>query len=204
METLGADPHPDLRDALNRPRPGFGVSWQPEDDTDATWAFRVLSAALSEVQRMEEQAEAEIDRITAWLARSRKRPEATAAHFESLLIGYRIRCEEARPNFPATYKLPTGELQRRRATAKVDITDEKLFVESARENDPDALKVTPSKSRLREKTAGYRAGVDEKDLKEIAHQSPTGAASAIVSPDGEIVPGVELFVGPDTRRAKPT
>lgn len=202
-EFPGDDPAARLHAVMLQPVRPFDAMWEPLDDTDATWALRIMAHAKAEQDRMKEAAEEEISKVRAWLKRSTSGPAATYAHFEALMIAYRMRCEQARDDYPATYKLPTGTLTRRQGSTSYVVTEPEVFVEWAIENDRDAVKVEPLVSTLKAKGSGYEPVEDLKSVKKIARKSPTGHATSIVSPDGEEVPGIEIQVGPDKLGAKP-
>lgn len=174
------------------------------DDDGAQWALRVMAHAQSEIQRLEAAAEREVERILIWKATASRRPQETVEKMEALLVDYRRRLELEQPDLPKTYKLPNGTIVRRAGSAKVDVYDPDRFVAWALVNDIGAVRVAPAVSGLRGKGSKYRTARPEADVKKTAAISPTGATEAFITPDGEIVPGVQLYVPPDTYGAKAT
>lgn len=164
-----------------------------DNDRKAAWAMRKLRAALAEAERIRLEAANELDAITRWRDDALRGPQHDVEFFRALLVGYRHELELANPDLPKTYPVPGGKLIRRKGRTRVEITDEAAFVAWALDNDRDALKVTPLKSRLTAKGSGY-----------IEVPPDTDGPSRLAAPTGEVVPAVELVAGDDTYDAVPT
>lgn len=177
------DLHDALADEFPTPDPEHRDGYRIGGDREATWALRKLAAAHAERDRIMAVAGEEIARITAWRNAAVRGPEADIDFFEAVLIDYRRRLEAENPNLPQTYKLPGGVITRRRSPVRAEVLDPEAFTAWALVHDPAAVKVTPLVSAL-----GSYQRTDEGD---------------VVSPDGEVVPGVHVVGGDDRYAAKP-
>ena len=155
--------------------------WQGiTDDALAAWALDKLAALHREQARIERNAQAYIDQIQADATADLSPIVDKIGWFEGELRSYYERLEDP----PATYKLPNGQIQRRKGRASTKVTDADAFIEWAAEHLPDAVKRSPLTMPLR-------------DL------ARTGDGQ-IVTADGEVVPGVEVVVGEPTVSIKPS
>lgn len=195
-------------------RPGPGVNtrsilgtvdglptYEVTNDDGAQWALRILKRAQVELDRVAGAVERERARLKGYETRATAGPKATIEKMTALLVDYRLKLEAEDPKLPKTYRLPSGDIVRRAGAAKVDVYHEAEFIEWAVANDLAAVNITPRVSTLRGNV--YRTAEPEKDVKKLASKSPTGATAPFVSPDGEVVPGVQLYVPPDSYGAKP-
>jgi hypothetical protein len=146
---LAAYDEPDIDDEQTR------EDYRVGGDREATWCFRKIAQAERECARIVELAAAERDRIDDWEAAAVGPHHKTIEFFTSKLIQYRRALEADDPKLPGTYKVPGGAITRRKGRDRVEITDETAFVVWALDTDPEAIKVTPLKSRLTAKEAPY-------------------------------------------------
>jgi hypothetical protein len=147
-------------------------NWQVNDDAGANWALRKIALAYEEVAR-----------VTQWKADTVRGPKDDISFFKAHLVDYRRRLEDVDPQLPKTYKLPAGDLTRRKGATRIKVTDEAAFVAWAEENDPSLLSRKPLVSRLK----------DQKDL--YLTPTPDGDESVertadVYATTGEWVPGV--------------
>jgi hypothetical protein len=178
----------DLTEALlgeyEEPRtPEEREAWRIEDDSAASWALRKLRVYEEEIDRLSMLAARERARVSNWELERTKSLYGHKAFFESKLIDYRRRLERKDPKLPQTYHVPGGAITRRKARARVEVTDAQVFLDWAKERDGDAVKLTPLVSALKDRKDRYR--VDEE----------TG--SVVDLETGEQVPGVEVHRDPD-------
>lgn len=178
-ESLLAGPDLDLPEVRER--------WAITDDVVARWAFRKLNAAQAEQARIRADAQAEIDRVTAWAEQAAAGPAHDAAFFTAKLVEYRRTLEAANPKLPGSYKVATGTIKRNPGQPSTKVVEKDRFVAWALTNAPAALKHEPLVSAM--------ADWPRKDLSEV---------TVIVDPSsGEVVPGVEVVEGDATYSAKP-
>lgn len=148
------------------------------DDSLASWAFRKLAAYQREVDRIRRNAQEQLDAIQAKARRDEKTAADKVAWFRSELVAYRHKLEAERPDLPGTYKLPFGDLTRRKGSLSVIVDDPAVALPWVRENAPEALGDSIKVSTFR----GWKRTDD----------------GQIVSPAGELVPGVVEKRGPDS------
>jgi len=164
--------------------------WQINDDAGANWALRKIAKAEAEIARINLIAQAELDRIQQWRADATKAPSDDVSFFRGHLIDYRRRLEENDPSLPKTYRLPAGDITRRRGPTRVEVADEKAFVAWAVQNDPSLLSLKPLVSRLKDQKDRYLSGVPDGD-------ESVERAVNVVARTGEIVPGVRYVFEPE-------
>jgi hypothetical protein len=148
------------------------------DDSLASWAFRKLAAYQREVDRIRRNAQEQLDAIQAKARRDEKTAADKVAWFRSELVAYRLKLEAERPDLPGTYKLPFGDLTRRKGSLSVVVADKELAVPWVRQNAPEALGDSIKVSTFK----GW----------------PRTDDGEIIAPTGEPVPGVVEKRGPDT------
>jgi hypothetical protein len=165
-------------------------NWQVTDDAGANWALRKIARAEAEIARVEAVAYEEVARITQWKADTVRGPKDDIGFFKAHLVDYRRRLEDADPQLPKTYKLPAGDLTRRKGATRIEVTDEAAFVAWAEANDPSLLSRKPLVSRLKDQKDRYTALPPDGD-------EGTERATWIVTTDGEGVPGVEQVFAPE-------
>lgn len=171
------------------------------DDGKANWAFRKLARVQASIADVRRQAADQRALIDEWERGELDRLEAEERSFEGALGDYWRR--ELEPEVDElmakgmsfddawakvkkkSRKLPTGTLSASKGRETIQVEDDEAFVAWARENALyDVLSVTyrPSKDAL--------AQYNRKD-------------GAIVTADGEKVPGVHVATGGVTYKAKP-
>ena len=159
---------------------GQPKNWQGiTDDALAVWALDKIAAATTERDRIRRNAQAYIDQIQQDALADEKPLTDRIAWFEGEVRRY----YEALPDPPATYKLPNGRIERRKGRPSTKVVDVDAFFEWAESAAPEAIKRSPLTSPLK--------GWDVTD------------DGQVVSPHGEIVPGVEVVVGEPTVSIKP-
>lgn len=160
---------------------GQPSGWQGvTDDALAAWALDKIAAHQAEIERIRRNAQAYIELIQSD-ALADEKPHADSVAW---LEGEVRRYYESLPDAPATYKLPNGKIERRKGRESTKVDDPDAFVSWADKHAPDAVKRTPLVSALK----GW----------------PQTDDGELVTPDGEVVPGVRVVVGEPTVTIKPT
>lgn len=188
---MSAQQVPDLADvllALPDGPPLNRETWQIDSDGAASWALRKMGAALAEVARCKQLADDEITRVKAWLDTATIGPQHDADFFESRLIDYRFRLEDANPDLPKTYRVPGGRIARRKLPDRVEVVDEQALIGWALTSGADVIRITASVSALK---------------KVAAPTDPDAEKCGLVTGDGEQVPGVVHVLGDDRYSATP-
>lgn len=170
--------------------------WEIHDDAEANWALRKIYQAEREIERVNANAQREVERILLSRDAAVQSAQQTVSFMKLHLIHYRRKLEEADPTLPKTYRLPAGVLSRRKGPSRYVVTDEKAFIEWAERNDPDAYRRTPLVSAL--DNPNYRCVGEQKESSDVEQRSP------IVTTSGELVPGVERVREPDRYSCKPS
>ena len=157
------------------------AGWQGvTDDALAAWAMDKIAAHQAEIERIQRNAQAYIEQVQADAIADERPHSDKVAWFEGELRRY----YESLPEPPATYKLPNGKIERRPGRTSTKVVDADVFVGWADEHARDAVKRTPLVSAMK--------GWQRTD------------AGEVVTPDGEVVPGVRVVVGEPTVSIKPT
>lgn len=178
LDTTAAAYRAELNARAERGQPS---GWQGiTDDALAVWALDKLAAHSAERDRLRSNVAAYIQTIEDDLRSDLKQHDDAIAWLEGEVRRY----YEALPDPPATYKLPNGRIERRKGRPSTKVVDVDAFVEWAESAAPEAIKRSPLTSPLK--------GWDVTD------------DGQVVSPHGEIVPGVEVVVGEPTVSIKPT
>lgn len=163
------------------------------DDDTAGWAFGKLLTVIEERDRVTAVAAARRAAITEWETATVKPLDDTIEFFEALLADYRRQLHEQNPKAPATYKLPEGDLVWAKGTVVTETTDAKAFGEFVTEYGAAELVTWTPK-------------VDARAVKGSTHFAPTepdpDGVIRLVTPAGEVVPGVQLRRKPDGVRVK--
>lgn len=139
-----------------------------ENDEQATWAMRKLTAARARLDEIAHIAEAEIQRIQAWAERESREPMRDVEYFEGVLTEYGIT---QRAEGRKTVSTPYGSIKSRMGQPKYTFLDKDQFIEWAKANHPDwvAVKEEPALSVIK------------------------AATSEPVDPDtGEVIPGLTV------------
>lgn len=119
-----------------------------ENDEQATWAMRKLTAARSRLDEIAHIAEAEIQRIQAWAEHESREPMRDAEYFEGILTEYGMT---QRAEGRKTVSTPYGSIKSRMGQPKYTFVDKEQFIEWAKANHPDwvAVKEDVALSALR-------------------------------------------------------
>lgn len=145
-----------------------------DSESKADWALRKIREAEARIAQVQQFAQKRIDEINAWVDKITANEQRSIEYFSGLLEVYHRKQFEANPRLK-TIKLPSGELQIRKAQPQYARDDEKL-VAWLKVRYPELVKVkeTPdwSEAKKRFQIAGRR----------------------LVDPDtGELVDGVEVY-----------
>lgn len=163
-------------------------SFRVTDDATAGWAFGKLLAATEERNRVNTVANERRAAISEWESATVKPLDDTIGFFESLLADYRRQLRDANPKAPATYKLPEGDLVWAKGSLATETVDAGLFAQFAEQHDcTDLVTYTPKVRAADLKATTHFARLPADDLGVIR----------FVTPDGEVVPGVQLRQKPD-------
>lgn len=154
--------------------------WEITDDGAAGWALRKIARANRELFRLQDAADHEVAAIRAWLDEASSPLARTVGFFESKLIDYRRRLEDESPELAATYKLPGGDLTRRAGRLRTTVVDPEAFTAWALVNEPSAVQLKPLTS----------------PLTKLARFVATADGVVVDEETGEVVPGVQVSMGP--------
>jgi hypothetical protein len=177
-----ADLHEQLEDqldAVDGPRlagPTADAPFSIDTLEMATWAVRKVARARRRFAEAQLLADAERDRIDAWLASE----EAHLEQATSFLEGHLARFHRARLDEDPkarTIATPAGKLVARKQPDRVEVVDEAEYFEWARRDHQDLLRVT--------------VAADKAALKKATTVGPDGQAML----GDEVVPGVEHVPG---------
>jgi hypothetical protein len=153
-------------------KPAFVI----DTDEKAAWAMRKYTAALDRVTQAEELADAEMRRIDTWLEERRRVYGRDTEFFGALLSNYAL--DQRATLDRKKIDLPDGVVQTRSVAEKFVVVDKEAFIEWAKENRPDLLKMTYSP-----------------DMKVIADRLLSEVTSVMDETSGEIVPGLSTEPG---------
>lgn len=115
-------------------------------DQDATWALRKLAALRKQTAANNAIAEAEANRIAAWLAAVNEPLKKQIQFVEGILNGYAVH--ERTANKRKTIVLPYGKLATRETADKWEVADADAFVAWAKDGHEELLKVTTKPESL--------------------------------------------------------
>jgi hypothetical protein len=190
---------PDENAELDAPeRTGFVIT----SDGEAASVMRRLARWQRETDRIAQIVADERAQIAAFEQANlgtKDDPRGAAREvwfYESVLVDYYRRLEDADPETPQTHKVPGGWMGRRKNPDSVEVTDPDAFVTWAIANDRGDLvgDIKPaSKSDLK------AALTPQADPAKAAH----GETMHFVDADGVVIPGVMYRVGADRYEAKP-
>lgn len=150
---------------------GDRESFRITDDSSADWAGRKLKAARDRIAANNALADDEIHRVEAWLVDVNSTLTADAHYFEWLLTQYALEVRAADPK-RKSIKLPTVTMSTREPRATVTITDEDELKAWAKAHRPELIRITET--------------TDKPALNKLRD------GDTVVTPDGEIIPGVEV------------
>lgn len=161
------DPATELADSEQRER------FRVDTDEKASWALRKLAHIRARKASNELIAEAERDRINAWLTAVNHPLDTDEQFFEGLLADYGRMQRDAEGR--KTVSLPYGEIKTRETKAKVIVTDADTVLAWAKTAHPEIVKVTE------------RVG-----LTELAKAVVNDNLTAVDPATGEVVPGTAI------------
>lgn len=142
---------PDLYDYDNPTDPAAD-QWNDEDarerfrvtdDAKAEWALRKLARVRARKATNEQLAEAERERVAAWLADANGSLEHEERFFAGLLEDYARRERDERKSI----SLPHGTVSTRKKAARIDVTDPDAVLSWAKATHPDAVEVIEKVSK---------------------------------------------------------
>ena len=150
------------------------AAYRIPDDSAAGWALRKLAAAEARIGQVTEHAQAEHERIESWHEQATKRPRDDAAYFRGLLADYARRQRlEGRKNIV----LPYGKVSTRTTGGAITADNADEFIEWAEQEGRDDLVTYSAKPALAAIKAAGLVATDE---------------GAVLTPQGEIVPGLKV------------
>ena len=114
-------------------------------DQDATWALRKLGAVRKQIAANNAIAEAEANRIAAWLAAVNEPLKKQVTFVENILNGYAVH-ERAKDR--KTIVLPYGKIATREIADKWEVADPDAFVAWAKDGHEELIKVTTKPESL--------------------------------------------------------
>lgn len=180
------------------------MPWQVDSIGAADWAARKIRRALREIDAIEDYRAQVIAQLDEAVAAERARQEPVIEFFESRLYDWLDReiasDESKRPRKSRT--LPCGLTVKRTAGREVvEVEDQDAFVAWASSTGHDFLlrppkapqpdKAALAKAAWQELTATTGAGVEV----EVSWQRDDDGR--LMTPDGEVVPGVRAVANPD-------
>lgn len=149
-------------------------------DQDATWALRKLQALRKQLAANNAIAEAEANRIAAWLAAVNEPLRTQVAFVENILNGYALY--ERRSNDRKTIVLPYGKLATRPVQDKWEVADADAFTKWALESHHTEL---------------IKTTIKPESLTVIKSALNVTEDGTVLSPEGEPVPGVTFTKSDD-------
>jgi len=146
------------------------------DDAQAAWAMRKLLGYQKKIEENKTIAEAELQRIDAWLDHVNSKFDSDIGYFEAILVQY-ARNERVVSD-RKTIETPYGKVKSRQTQPKYTI-DETEFLPWAKVHRPEWVQTfeKPVLAEIKKQT-------------EIEHTTTLGPIA--MTPDGEIVPGVRV------------
>jgi uncharacterized coiled-coil protein SlyX len=161
----------------NQEKPKFRI----ETKEQAIWAMRKIAAIERGRQESRAAAQAEIERIQAWLAEEEKRADQAREYLDYLLEDYHRRQLEENPR-AKTIKLPHGELQLRAQQPEFH-RDETVVMAWAMKNRPEFV-VQPPPPAPKLDWANLKKKIQVVDGKVIDSET------------GEVIPGITVVERP--------
>ena len=173
--------------------------WQIEDEGAADWAARKVQQARRAIAEKKVQRDLIVEQADAWLAAETEQLDRRARFFEGCLIDWLRRELEADPKGKKSRDLPCGvKVARRSGQATVDVFDEAAFIAWAKDTHHHMLlRVKESVDKKAVKDAAYDVLMVDDDQGIDWSRDESGA---LVTPDGEKVPGLAATTTPDSYR----
>jgi len=151
------------------------------DDSHAEWAMKKRRQEVAEINRLEALKVAEIQHANEWADEHQGPRRAAVERLDAALIDYYRRLEDADPDLPKTYNLPSSVVRRRKQPIRAEVVDTEAVTNWALSNAPEILSTPHVQVSRIKPSEGYQF-TEEGD---------------VVSPDGEVVPGVHVVGGDD-------
>jgi len=98
-----------------------------KDESWCDWAIRKISKAREDYATAEKLAQAQVERIQAWLDGKRREKEHTEQFFEGKLAEFYLPIYEANKGRKKSFKLPSGQVQFRAQQPEYKRDDEQLL-----------------------------------------------------------------------------
>lgn len=98
-----------------------------KDESWCDWAIRKISKAREDYATAEKLAQAQVERIQAWLDGKRREKEHTEQFFEGKLAEFYLPIYEANKGRKKSFKLPCGAVQFRQQQPEYVRDDERLL-----------------------------------------------------------------------------
>lgn len=114
-------------DTGDDPRVPEGARWRIRSTDEAEWAMRHLAQAQANIDAIEEQRKAYVERITTWSENALRSPRRDVAFFGGHLSAFALE-RRAQNERNATLSLPSGTVKTARSKPKAVIVDEKAVV----------------------------------------------------------------------------
>lgn len=173
MEALEKYDFDELQDVLfEMPEKEQKERFKVDSLQSADWCLRKIRSGDKKKKEIREFAEAEIERITAWMDKEIARIEEGQAFFESLLAEYLYEQRKIDPKFRIS--TPNGTVSTRKQQPKWEYDDAKLL---------EFLKQNGKREFIRVKEEVNKAEL-KKNLKVINGQA--------ITEDGEIIEGITV------------
>jgi hypothetical protein len=162
---------PEINEFENVETPWHSEGFEVTDDQKADWAIRKLASVRRKQAENKKIYDAEVIRLTEWLALVNHALEKDGAYFEAILTPYAlVQRWEGRK----TVSLPHGTIKTTAGQPKIEFESEDRFIEWALVNDPDLLKI--------------KTDIDKSAVKALITDE-----GVVISTQGEIVPEVKVI-----------
>lgn len=141
-----------------------------DNDEKASWAMRRLKSIRDKQAENQAIHDGELARLANWLEKVNTDLQRDAEYFEAILRPYAL---QERSKDRKSIILPHGTIKTVQGRQKVEIQDEKAFLEWAKANNPELIRV--------------KEEIDKKALNALPVQD-----GVVISTQGEIIPNVAV------------
>lgn len=191
--------------------------WEGVTSDDlATWAFRKRKGYAAELERLRGLAAAERAKIDAWEHDATAGLVGRLEWFDGQLEGYyrRLWLEQG-DDLPQTYRVPGGELGRRKNPDALEVAAEAEALEWLMDNRTELVKLAPDKTAIKGATVALgakptKAQLLAAELPEkvlvvpgLADAKPGDRLPVVDRTTGETLPGLVWLVGAERVFVKP-